>query len=118
MASSVPQSFVDHGQKLRVLIINGQNRGMPRKLTHRSKTEIFLGVVPTGKVIAPGILMICPVDKKRNSKKKLLLAPIGASMVNAFNSKKGVLLVPGYEGTKGFTHSPQKMDLLPKNGQI
>ena len=35
-----------------------------------------------------------------------------------FQHGRGVSLVPLYEGTKGFTPPPQKMDFWPKTGQI
>ena len=63
MAQTVPPSSVDHGPKLRVLIIGkwewpemAKNRGEPRKMK--------------GKVVAPGILVISPDDKNRDSKTK------------------------------------------------
>ena len=52
MALTVPLSFVDHGPKLRVLILAkshkpkmAKNRGDFRKMTHSSETEILFGVV-------------------------------------------------------------------------
>ena len=46
----------DNGPKLRVLIVakwewpdTAKNRDQPRKMTHSSETEFFLGVVPVGK---------------------------------------------------------------------
>ena len=63
MAQTVPPSSVDHGPKLRVLMIAkwewpeiAKNRSEPRKMK--------------GKVVTPGILVICPVDKNRDSKTK------------------------------------------------
>ena len=53
-----------------------KNQGEPRKMTHTSEAEFFWGDDPNRKVVAPGILVSCPVDKNRDSKtKKLLLAP-------------------------------------------
>ena len=40
--------------------------GEARKMTHSSETEFFWGGGLNGKVVAPGILVICPVDKNRN----------------------------------------------------
>ena len=44
---------------------NGQKQGLAPKMTHSSKTEIFLGG-PNGKVVALGILVIVLVDKNRD----------------------------------------------------
>ena len=41
--------------------------------------------------------------------------PIGASLVNVFNTKEVSQLVPWCEGARGFTLSPQKMDFWPKH---
>ena len=72
IAWMVPPSFVEKSPKLRVLIIEigewletAKNRGEPRKMTHCSETEFFWGGL-NGKVVAPGILVICPIDKNRN----------------------------------------------------
>ena len=46
-----------------------KNRGEPLKMTHTSETEFFQGG-PHGRVIAPVILVICPVGKNRDSKTK------------------------------------------------
>ena len=50
MAQPVQPSFVENGPKLRVLILvnwhkpkRAKNRGEPRKMTHCSETEFFLG---------------------------------------------------------------------------
>ena len=99
-----------------------------------SKTEFFWGG-PNRKVVAPGILVICPVDKNcdYNTKKwlfalniqifgskKHIFAPSGQLVLHRsmFSTHKRCLMVPWYEGTKGFTPSPQKMDFGPKNSQI
>ena len=63
MALTVPPSFVENGPKLRVLI--PLKWGEPRKMTPSSETEIFCGG-PDQKVVAPGILVICPVDKNHD----------------------------------------------------
>ena len=55
--------------------LRAKNRGEPRNMTHSSETEFFWGG-PNGKVVAPCILVIYPVDKYCDSKaKNLLLAP-------------------------------------------
>ena len=52
-----------------------KNWSKPWEMTHSSEAEIFWGG-PHGKVVAPGILGICPLDKNRNSKtKKLTFGP-------------------------------------------
>ena len=73
MAWRVPPSFVKNGPKLRVLIIvkwhkpeTAKNRGQPPKMTHSLETEFFWGGGLNGKVVAPGILGKCPVDKNCN----------------------------------------------------
>ena len=78
MARTSPQSFIDDGPKLRVFIIakwewteTAKNRNEPRKMTHSSETEIFIWGGPNGKVEAPGVLVICTVDKT----KKLTFGP-------------------------------------------
>ena len=57
MTPTVPQSFVDHGPILRVLILTNWEspemakvRGEPQKMTHSSETELFLGMVRIGKL--------------------------------------------------------------------
>ena len=52
MSRTVPQSFVDQGPKLRVLILAkwnkpdmAKNRDEPPTMTHTSETENFFGVV-------------------------------------------------------------------------
>ena len=57
MARTVPPSFVEIGPKLRVVALlkwewpkTAKNRGEPQKMTPSSETEIFLGVVPMGKL--------------------------------------------------------------------
>ena len=72
MAWTVPPSFVENNPKLRVLKLmigewpkTAKNKGEPRKMTPSPETEIFWGG-PNGKVVAPGILVICPVDKNRD----------------------------------------------------
>ena len=45
-------------------------------MTHNSETEIFFRGGPNGKVVAPGILMLPPVDKNRDSMtKKITFGP-------------------------------------------
>ena len=72
MARRVQPSFVDEDPKLRVLTIakwelpeTAKNRGEPRKYPIDRKRN-FLGGGPNVKVVAPGILVICPVDKNSN----------------------------------------------------
>ena len=72
MARTFPPTFVEGGPKLRVLIPlkwerseTAKNRGEPRKMPPSSEMEILLGW-SQWKVVAPGILVICPVDKNRN----------------------------------------------------
>ena len=69
MARTVPPSFVDEDPKLRVLTIakwewpeTAKNRGEPRKYPIDRKRNFF-GGGPNVKVVAPGILVIYPVDK-------------------------------------------------------
>ena len=57
MARTIPPSFVEIGPKLRVVAPlkwewpkTAKNRGEPQKMTPSSETEIFLGVVPMGKL--------------------------------------------------------------------
>ena len=76
MALTVPPSFVENGPKLRVLILvigewpeTAKNRGEPRKMIHSSKTDFFRGGL-NGIVVAPGVLVICPVNKNRDTKTK------------------------------------------------
>ena len=81
MARTVPPSFVENGPKLRVLMIRhkpptAKNRREPRKMTHCSETKFFGGGSSNGKVVAPGILVICSVDKNCNHHtKNWLFAP-------------------------------------------
>ena len=42
-----------------------KNRGEPQKMTPARKRKFFWGG-PNGKVVAPGILVICPIDKNRD----------------------------------------------------
>ena len=46
-----------------------KKRGEPPKMTHSLETDFF-GGGPDGEVVAPGILVICPLDKNCNSKNK------------------------------------------------
>ena len=48
-----------------------KNRGEPQKMTSSSETEIFFGGGPNGKVVAPGIVVICSIDKNRNHYTKI-----------------------------------------------
>ena len=57
MARTIPPSFVEIGPKLRVVAPltwewpkTAKNRGEPQKMTPSPETEIFLGVVPMGKL--------------------------------------------------------------------
>ena len=72
MAQTVP-SFVENGPKLRVLIPlkwewseTAENRGEPRKNDLLLGNKTWLGGSPNGKVVATGILLICPVDENRD----------------------------------------------------
>ena len=72
MAQTVPPSFVDEDPNLRKLTIakwewpeTAKNRGEPRKCPIDRKRN-FLGGGPKVKVVAPGILVICPVDINSN----------------------------------------------------
>ena len=52
-----------------------KNQGEPRKMNQSLASEFFMGG-SNGKVVVPGILAICAVDKNRDSKtKNWLLAP-------------------------------------------
>ena len=53
------QSECDH-----IVISDEQVVGEPRKMTHSSEMEFFWGGL-NGKVVAPGTLVICPIDKNR-----------------------------------------------------
>ena len=71
MARTIPPSFVEIGPKLRVVALltrqwpkTAKNRGEPQKMTSSSETESFWGG-PNGKVVALGIVVICPIDKNR-----------------------------------------------------
>ena len=57
MTQTIPPGFIENGPKSRVLIIvigewpeTAKNRDEPQKMTPSSETEIFLGVVPMGKL--------------------------------------------------------------------
>ena len=53
-----------------------KNRGETQKMTPTSEMEFFLGDGPNGKVVAPGIVVICPIDKNRDHyTKKLTFGP-------------------------------------------
>ena len=57
--------------KLHVLYIRpvhktAKNRGEPQKMTPSLETEFFLGGGSNGKVVAPGIVVICSIDKNRD----------------------------------------------------
>ena len=122
-----PPSFVDHGPKLRVLILaigDWPKTGVShRKWPIALKRKIFWGG-PNVKIVAPGILLT--VDKNRDSKTKKItncpnlnqnciffsLAANWSLIGQCFQHKRGVLLVPWYEGTKSFTPSPKKKGFL------
>ena len=104
---------------------NGEKQGWALKKDPLLENEFFWGGGSNGKVVAPGILVMCPADKNRDyHTKKWLFAPniqiVGQkstfsplatnwSLTNqCFNAKKGVSLVSWYEGAKSFTLSPQK----------
>ena len=82
-------------------------------MTHNSETEIFFRGGPNGKVVAPGILMLPPVDKNRDSMtKKITFGPkypnFGVKIAHfspslaanwsrtdqCFQHKRGVSIVP------------------------
>ena len=74
MAPTVPLSFVDHGLKLRVLILAigdwpemARNRGEPPENDPYLGNRNCFGGGLNRKVVALGILVICPVDKNRAS---------------------------------------------------
>ena len=94
-------------------------------MTHSLETEFFQGGL-NGKVVAPGILVICSVDKNCDyhtkndflpqiSKflgQKSTFSPLAANWSltdQCFQHEKGVSLESRYEGTKIFTPCPQKI---------
>ena len=97
----------------------------------------FFGGGPNGKVVAPGILVICPVGKDCNyHTKNWLLAPnvqILGSKLHIFvpssqfepqgqgqglQHEKGVSLVPCYEIPKVLLHPPKKWIFGPKTAKF
>ena len=97
----------------------------PKKCPIAWKRNFFQGG-PNWKVVAPGILVICPVDNNPNyHTKNWLFAPniqiLGSKLHifvpsgqlephrQCFQHERGVSLVPWYEGTKSFNP-------IPKNG--
>ena len=73
----VPPRFLDYGSKLReirVLLILGDWLEMAKNRGEGSENDPHFGNGclggPNGKVVAPDIQVICPVDKKRDSKIK------------------------------------------------
>ena len=68
-----------------------KNRGEPLKMIHSSETDIFSGG-PNGKVIAPGILVICAVDKNGDYYTK---NPLLAPNIQILGSKKHNLVSSG-----------------------
>ena len=139
MAQTVPPSFVENGAKLRLLILvigewpeTAKNRGEPQKMTYCSKTDIWGGL--NGKVVALGILVICPVDKNCDYHQKIDFAPniqicgskstfcpqwpIGSSSINVFSTKKVSPWFPDMRVPEVLLSPPQKLDFWPKNGQI
>ena len=128
----VPPSCVDYAPKLRVLKLAighwpemAKKREEPRKRTHTSETENFCGGS-----CSLGILVICLVDKNRDSNTKKVafwpqiskfwgqnctfssLAANLSRIGQCFQQGKGVSLVSWYEDTKSFTPSPPKNGLL------
>ena len=113
-------SFVENGPKLRVLILakwewpeTAKNRGEPWKMILSSER----------------ILVICPVDKNRDSKTKNWLWAQNIQIFGStfsslaanwnrtgqgFQHERGVSLVPWYEVIKKFTPSPPKKCFLAK----
>ena len=68
-----------------------KNRGEPRKMTPSSETEFFLGG-PNWKVLAPGVLVIFPINKNHNYyTKNWLFAP----NIQIFRSKKHIFAPSG-----------------------
>ena len=99
-----------------------------------SKTEFVRGG-PNEKVVAQGIVVICPIDKNHDHYTKIdfwpqiskflgqksTFSPLAANWSltdQCFQHEKGVSLDSRYEGTKSFTPSPKKLDFWPQNGQI
>ena len=93
----VPPRFLDYGSKLReirVLLILGDWLEMAKNRGEGSENDPHFGNGclggPNGKVVAPDIQVICPVDKKRDSKikKNGLLAP----NIQIFGSKLHIFI--------------------------
>ena len=73
-------------------------------MTPSSETEIWGGL--NGKVVALGIVVICPIDKNRDHyTKNLLFGP----NIQIFGSNKHIFAV---------AFSSKNQDFLPKNDQI
>ena len=72
MVRTVPPSFVENGPKLRVLIPlkwewpKRPKTGVTPENNPLLGNGIFLGGGPNGKVVAPSIVVICPIDKNRD----------------------------------------------------
>ena len=93
-------------------------------MTHSLKTEFFWGGGPNGKVVALGILVICPVDKNPDSKYQNFwvkiahfcsLRTIGAAPVNVFNTKE---VSHWFPDMKVLLSPSKKWKFGPKKGQI
>ena len=118
MARMVPPSFVEKGPKLRVhkykLVIGewpetAKNKCEPRKMTHSIRLGFFGGGGPNGKVLAPGMLVICPVDKNCDyHTKNWLLAP----NIQILGSKKQIFAPSGQLEPHRSMFSTQKRCLI------
>ena len=107
---------------------NSQKQGWAPKNDPLFGNETFLGGGPNGKVLAPDILVICPVNKNRDYYTKIDFSPqiskfrpwrpIGALPINFFNTKKVSHWIPDMRLPKVLLHPPKNLEFLPKIGQI
>ena len=93
---TVPPSLIDDSPKSRVHIITKwewlempKTGGEPWNMTHSSETEIGY---PNGKVVALGVVVICPVDKNHDSKAKNWLF---ATNIQIFGLKLHIIVLSG-----------------------
>ena len=93
---TVPPSLIDDGPKSRVHIMTKwewlempKTGGEPWNMTHSSETEIGY---PNGKVVALGVVVICPVDKNHDSKAKNWLF---ATNIQIFGLKLHIIVLSG-----------------------
>ena len=102
------ESFIDLGPKLTLVVLLSRYPPKMAKIWHEpqhrqrpvSRKQNFVRGGSNWKVIAPGVLVICTLDKNCGSTKKAILAPnikivhfrpqrpIGALLVNVFNTKE------------------------------